>query len=141
MSLWWNCSRKRSPQRHRDRTENHRDESSDRLTVPKDASRGARQSTIRNPQSKMSSAPAGIRTANQQIMLTTSAFAASVEVSGVVVWTFSSLYASAIKSLHLSLFSIGTWLGITIPLSRVEASPNLTDSTSAPETNLTVVRV
>src|SRR6266568_3668126 len=31
LTLWWNCSRKRSPQRHGDRTEDHRDEFSDRL--------------------------------------------------------------------------------------------------------------
>ncbi|HEV2799688.1 MAG TPA: hypothetical protein VGW12_04280 [Pyrinomonadaceae bacterium] len=36
-----------------------------------------------------------------------------------VVWTFSSLYASAIKSLHLPHTSPrGAWLGITVSLSR-----------------------
>ncbi len=34
-----------------------------------------------------------------------------------VVWTFPSLYASAVKSLHLP--RRGAWLGITVPLSRL----------------------
>lgn len=35
-----------------------------------------------------------------------------------VVWTFPSLYASAVKSLHLPRRG-GAWLGITVPLSRL----------------------
>ena len=35
-----------------------------------------------------------------------------------VVWTFPSLYASAVKSLHLPRPG-GAWLGITVPLSRL----------------------
>jgi len=34
-------------------------------------------------------------------MLTTTAFAAAAPRAVFVVWTFSSLYASAVKSLHL----------------------------------------
>src|ERR1700748_2684242 len=39
--------------------------------------------------------------------------------AGFVVWTFSSLYASAVKSLHLPQKSLEAWLGITVPLSRL----------------------
>jgi len=36
-----------------------------------------------------------------------------------VVWTFPSLYASTIKSLHLPRLGGVAWLGITVPLSRL----------------------
>ena len=36
-----------------------------------------------------------------------------------VVWTFPSLYASAVKSLHLPRLCGVAWLGITVPLSRL----------------------
>lgn len=39
-------------------------------------------------------------------------------VEGFVVWTFPSLYASAVKSLHLPRRG-EAWLGITVPLSRL----------------------
>src|SRR5438132_9962411 len=99
----------------------------------------SRRSAIRNPQSKMSSAPAGIRTPNQQIMLTTSAFAASLFVE---LWSGLSL---RFTRLPLSLY---TFHACRHGLARDyhsafagKASPNLTDSTNVPETNLTVLRV
>ncbi len=52
----------------------------------------------------------GFEPTTNGLCLPTSAFAASFEF---VVWTFSSLYESAVKSLHLPK-TISAWLGITV---------------------------
>ena len=52
-------------------------------------------------------------------MPATTAFAAHRPSAVFVVWTFPSLYASAVKSLHLPRRAGEAWLGITVPLSRL----------------------
>ena len=51
-------------------------------------------------------------------MPATTAFAAHRRGAEFVVWTFPSLYASAVKFLHLPRRG-EAWLGITVPLSRL----------------------
>jgi hypothetical protein len=68
-------------------------------------------------------------------MPATTAFAAP-RLSKQSLWSGLSLHFTRLPLSLYTFHAFGTaWLGITIQLSRAEASPNLTDSTSAPETN------
>lgn len=67
----------------------------------------------------------GFEPTTNGLCLPTTAFAASFKFA---VWTFSSLYALPVKSLHLPQNS-EAWLGITISFLAIQASPNLRSST------------
>jgi len=60
-------------------------------------------------------------------MLTTTVFTAGFPF---VVWTFSSLYERAVKSLHVPLSRLRSGLPTALP---VKGSPNLTRSTNTPD--------